>query len=293
MRLGVIFPQNEIGPRKEDVRSFVEAVEALGYKHLAIYDHVLGADISDRPNWRGPYTSETEFHEVLVLFGYCAAITRSLELVTSILILPQRQTALVAKQAAEIDLLSGGRLRLGVGLGWNEVEYESLGENFHNRGRRIEEQIEVLRKLWTEPVVTFHGQWHHIEAAGIQPLPVQRPIPIWMGAASEPAIRRAARLSDGWFPQFGADERGQQEVDRFRTFVREAGRDPDSVPIEARIHYADGDAQRWKRELEIWKKRDAKYVSVVTMKAGLDSPEQQISGIGRFMDAAREAGFAD
>ena len=186
MRIGAIFPQKEIGAQREGVHRFVEAVEALGYDHVAIYDHVLGADISNRPDWRGPYTSDTEFHEVLVLFGYCAAITHRIELVTSILILPQRQTALVAKQAAEIDILSGGRLRLGVGLGWNDVEYESLGENFHNRGRRIEEQIEVLRQLWTRPVITFKGRWHEINAAGIQPLPVQRPIPIWMGQHLSP-----------------------------------------------------------------------------------------------------------
>src|SRR5579872_7516102 len=162
MRLGVIFPQIEIGSDPAEVREFVRRVEESGYDHLAIYDHVLGADVAERPNWRGPYTSETEFHEVLTFFGFCAGITTRLELVTSILILPQRQTALVAKQAAEIDILSGGRLRLGVGLGWNDVEYQALNENFHNRGRRIEEQIEVMRKLWTNPVVTFHRRWHTI-----------------------------------------------------------------------------------------------------------------------------------
>jgi probable F420-dependent oxidoreductase len=290
VRLGVIFPQIEIGPEPRDVRRFVESVESLGYDHLAIYDHVLGADISKRPDWGGPYTNETQFHEVLVLFGYCAAITQRIELVTSILILPQRQTALVAKQAAEIDILSGGRLRLGVGLGWNHVEYEALGENFHNRGRRIEEQIDVLRKLWTEPVITYQGRWHHIDAAGIQPLPVQRPIPVWMGAATEPAIKRAARIADGWFPQYGADERGAQVVDMFRRFVREAGRDPAAVPIEARIHYGDGDRDRWKRELEVWRDRDAAFASVVTMKAGLTTPDQHIEAIERFMETSREFG---
>lgn len=292
MRLGAIFPQNEIGADPNDVRQFAEAVESLGYDHLAIYDHVLGADISDRPNWRGPYTSETPFHEVLVLFGYVAAITSRIELVTSILILPQRQTALVAKQAAEIDILSGGRLRLGVGLGWNDVEYESLNENFRNRGSRVEEQIEVLRQLWTKPVVTYEGRWHHIKAAGIQPLPVQRPIPIWMGAASEPAIQRAARIADGWFPQFGADQRGAEAVEMFRRLVRKAGRDPDSVPIEARIQYGDGDSGRWKRELDVWEERDAAYASLVTMNADLRTPRDHIDGIKRFMDVARAFGDA-
>jgi probable F420-dependent oxidoreductase len=291
MRIGAIFPQNDIGPNPETVRNYVQRVESAGYHHLAIYDHVLGADVSERPDWRGPYTSETEFHEVMTLFGYCAAITSRLELVTSILILPQRQTALVAKQAAEIDLLSGGRLRIGVGLGWNHVEYESLNENFRNRGRRIEEQIQVLRLLWTQEVVSFEGRWHHIDRAGIQPLPVQRPIPIWIGAAQEPAIRRAARIGDGWFPQYGADEQGERMVRMFRQFVVEAGRDPADVPIEGRIHYADGDPERWKRELETWRNRDATHVSVVTMRAGLVAPEDHATAVERFMETARA--FAD
>lgn len=285
MRLGVIFPQNEIGPDPVNVRMFVERVESSGYDHLAIYDHVLGADVSQRPDWRGPYTSETEFHEVVTLFGYCAAITRTLELVTSILILPQRQTALVAKQAAEIDLLSGGRLRLGVGLGWNPVEYESLNENFRDRGRRIEEQIEVLRLLWTNQVISFDGRWHHIDRAGIQPLPVQRPIPIWMGAATERAITRAARIADGWFPQHGADDEGEKMVAFFRRAVEDAGRDPAAVPIEARVQYGDGDAERWKRELNVWRQRDARYASVVTMRAGLESPAAHMDAVERFMEA--------
>jgi probable F420-dependent oxidoreductase len=288
MRIGVIFPQIEIGPDRDDVRSFIESVESLGYDHLAIYDHVLGADISNRPGWGGPYTSDTPFHEVLVLFGYAAAITERIELVTSILILPQRQTALVAKQAAEIDILSGGRLRLGVGLGWNHVEYEALDENFHNRGRRVEEQIDVLRKLWTQPVISYEGRWHHIDAAGIQPLPVQQPIPLWMGAATEPAISRAARIADGWFPQYGADERGAHMVEFFRRAVREAGRDPAAVPIEARIQYGDGDPDRWRRELEVWRDRDASHASLVTMKAGLATAADHVRAIEEFMAVARE-----
>jgi probable F420-dependent oxidoreductase len=286
MRFGVIFPQIEIGAEPANVNRFVRAVEALGYDHLAIYDHVLGASTAHRPNWTGPYTAESLFHEVLVLYGYCAAITERIELVTSILILPQRQTALVAKQAAEIDVLSGGRLRLGVGLGWNWVEYEALNENFHNRGRRIEEQIAVLRALWTEPVITFHGRWHHIEEAGINPLPVQRPIPVWMGASSDPAIRRAARIADGWFPQFGADAKGAAEmINRFLAYVREAGRDPKDVGIEARIHYGDGDADRWRHEVEIWIERGASHASLNIMNAGLTAPDEHIAAIERFKEA--------
>ncbi|HLE81312.1 MAG TPA: LLM class F420-dependent oxidoreductase, partial [Dehalococcoidia bacterium] len=194
MQLGVVFPQTEIGADPGGVRNYVQAVEQMGYAHLAIYDHVLGADPTNRPDWRGPYTSKTLFHEPMVLFGYLAALTQRLELVTSIIILPQRQTALVAKQAAEIDVLAQGRFRFGVGIGWNQVEYEALGEDFHNRGRRMEEQIAVLRALWTQEVVTFEGKWHRITEAGINPLPVQRPIPIWMGGGAEPVLQRIARL---------------------------------------------------------------------------------------------------
>lgn len=288
MQAGVIFPQTEIGDNPADVAKFVRAVESFGYDHMAIYDHVLGADVSGRPNWRGPYTSETAFHEVMVLFGFCAAITERLGLVTSILILPQRQTALVAKQAAEIDVLSRGRLRLGIGLGWNAVEYAGLNQDFHNRGKRVEEQIEVMRRLWTEPVVTFLGRWHRIEEAGILPLPVQRPIPVWMGASSEPAIRRAARLADGWFPQVGSNEEGGKTIELFRRYVHEAGRDPADVPIEARMSYGDGDRDRWRQELERWSSRGVAHISVVTMNAGLRGAEAHIEAIASFMHVAKE-----
>src|SRR5689334_14487443 len=190
--VGVVFPQTEIGADPAGVRAYAQAAQDMEFSHLVVYDHVLGADTSAYPGWSGPYTSETMFHEVFVLFGYLAAAAPKLELVTSVVILPQRQTALVAKQAAEIDVLTGGRFRLGVGIGWNFVEYEGLNENFKNRGRRFEEQIEVMRKLWTEPVITFEGQYHKITAAGINPLPIQRPIPIWIGGSAEAALKRAA-----------------------------------------------------------------------------------------------------
>src|SRR5215475_7588104 len=177
MRIGVVFPQTEIGSDPGAVREYAQAAEELGYSHILAYDHVLGANTASRPGWRGPYTSETQFHEPFVLFGYLAGLTQKIELVTGIIILPQRQTALVAKQAAEIDVLSGGRLRLGVGIGWNEVEYAAQGEDFHNRGKRIEEQVTLLRELWTNPLVQFDGEYHHVPDAGLKPMPVQRPIP--------------------------------------------------------------------------------------------------------------------
>ena len=229
---------------------------------------MLGADVGGRPDWRGPYTTEHQFHEILVLFGYLAAIAPGLELVAGVLVLPQRQTALVAKQAAEVDILTGGRLRLGVGLGWNVVEFEALGEEFGNRGRRAEEQIEVLRRLWTEPVVDFEGRYHRIPAAGLNPLPVQRPIPVWIGGSAEAAIRRAARLADGFFPQRPLEGGWPATLERFREWAGEAGRDPARIGIEWRASVAAGTPDDWRREAEEWRALGATHLSVVTMGGG-------------------------
>jgi probable F420-dependent oxidoreductase len=283
VQLGVVFPQTEIGADPGGVRAFAQAAEELGYHHLLAYDHVLGADVGSRRDWAGPYTAEHQFHEILVLFGYLAGVAPGLELVTGVLVLPQRQTALVAKQAAEIDILTGGRFRLGVGLGWNFVEFEALGEEFRNRGRRAEEQIEVLRRLWTEPVVTFDGEHHGIPAAGINPLPVQRPIPIWIGGSAEAAIRRAARLADGFFPQRPIKGGWPATMDRFRAWVEEAGRDPTSIGIEWRLSVAEGTPDGWRREAEEWRALGATHLSVATMRGGLAGSDAHI---GRIREAA-------
>ena len=286
MQVGVIFPQTEIGADPAAIRDYIQAVEELGYAHVAVFDHVLGADPTNRPDWgRRPYTHKSMFHEPLVLFGYLAALTRRLELVTSILILPQRQTALVAKQAAEVDVLSNGRLRLGVGIGWNEVEYEALGENFHNRGRRIEEQIAVLRALWTQEVVTFHGRWHHITEAGINPLPVQRPIPVWMGGMAEPVLKRLARVADGWFPQLRPDETARAALERLRQYAREAERDPAVIGIEARIGIATGTPEDWQRSYTAWQELGATHIALNTMGGGFASVDQHIEALRRFKEA--------
>ena len=285
MQLGVIFPQTEIGADPAGVRDFAQATEDMGYAHLIVFDHVLGADVSHYPDWAGPYTHRDMFHEPFVLYGYLAALTQRLELVTAVIILGQRQTALVAKQAAEVDVLSGGRLRLGVGIGWNAVEYEALNENFHDRGRRSEEQIDVLRALWTEDVIEVHGRWHHISHAGLNPLPVQRPIPIWLGGRVEAVIRRVARLADGWFPQFAPDDAGRQTIERLHQYAREAGRDPASIGIEGRISFAEGTPDDWRREAEAWRALGATHLSVNTMRAGLQTPDEHINAIRRFKQA--------
>src|SRR5215472_14838399 len=240
MKIGVVFPQTEIGTDPAVVRDYAQAAESLGYDHLLIYDHVLGAHTASRPKWTGPYTAAHSFHEPFVVFGYVAACTNRIELVTGVIILPQRQTALVAKQAAAVDVLSGGRLRLGIGVGWNEVEFEALGEDFRTRGKRIDEQVDVMRRLWTTKLVTYDGRWHRVPDAGINPLPVQRPIPLWMGGDSDVVIRRAARLADGWItlPTFRPGPAGQETVERLHGLIREAGRDPAAFGIEARMALA-------------------------------------------------------
>lgn len=288
MRIGVTFPQNEITADPGAVREYAQTAEELGYTHILAYDHVLGADPANRPGWKG-YTHESLFHEPFVLFGYLAGLTRQIEFVTGVIILPQRQTALVAKQATAVDVLSGGRFRLGVGLGWNPVEYQALGEDFSNRGRRVEEQIAVLRALFTQEVVTFHGQWHHIEAAGLLPMPVQRPIPIWLGGSVEATLRRVARLGDGWFPQMMPTEEARGAVERLRGYAEQAGRDPGTIGIEARVSIGDSTPDDWAAAVRGWRELGATHLAVNTMNAGLRSPGEHIEAIRRFKEAVGDA----
>jgi len=282
MRFGVVFPQTEIGTDPAVIRDFAQTAEALGYHHILAYDHVIGANPASRQGWRPPYTHKDSFHEPFVLFSYLAGVTKSLEFTTGVIILPQRQTVLVAKQAAALDVLSGGRLRLGIGIGWNPVEYEALGENFKNRGRRSEEQVEVLRQLWTQELVTYEGQWHRITDAGLNPLPIQRPIPIWFGGSDDRALRRLARLGDGWFPMMGPDDTCRAAIDKIGTYAREAGRDPKSIGIESRVTIGQKSPEEWKKEIEAWKNLGATHLAVNTMKAGLPTPTAHIEAIRRF-----------
>lgn len=288
MRLGVVFPQTEISDDPAVVHEYVQATEDLGYTHILAYDHVIGADLTNRPNWTGPYTIDTQFHEVFVLFGYLAGITTNVELVTGVLILPQRQTVLVAKQAIEVDVLSRGRFRLGVGVGWNDVEYEALDENFRNRGRRADEQIEVLRRLFTERSVTFNGRYHHIPAAGLLPRPVQERIPIWVGGSSDASLKRAARLGDGWLPQMPPGERAREMMEALRRYVADEGRDWSEFGIEARISIANKEPDVWQAEYDGWKELGATHISVNTMGAG-HGPREHIEAIRRFKDVIRES----
>jgi probable F420-dependent oxidoreductase len=286
MRFGVAFPTTEIGSDPTVIRDFVQAVEDSGYDHLTCIDHVLLAGTA-AGEWRAYYTRANMFHEVLVLFGFIAALTQRIELATAILIAPQRQTALVAKQAAEIDVLSRGRLRLGVGLGWNSVEYEALNESFSTRARRLEEQVEVLRKLWTRDLVTFKGTFHTLSDVGLNPVPVQRPIPIWIGAFEPRAIERAARLADGWFvnPRIGPGNEAGHAIGTFKSAAKAAGRDPARLGIDATIHVAGKSPEDCAAEAESWRALGASHVTIRTMYSGLSSPQRHIDMIRKIRAA--------
>jgi probable F420-dependent oxidoreductase len=277
MEIGVVFPQTEIGADVAAVRKYGQRVEELGYRHLVAYDHVLGADPAVHEGWDRAYDVDTTFHEPLVLFGYLAAIT-SLELVASVIILPQRETALVAKQAAEVDLLSGGRLRLGVGIGWNRVEYEALGQDFTVRGRRLTEQVGLLRRLWTEKSVTFHGKYDRITGAGLAPLPVQRPIPLWFGAESAPGFRRVGRIGDGWFPQMGPGPDLDAAKDAIAAAATEAGRDPAGIGMHGRYPWR-GDPDDLVSTAQLWRDTGATHVSINTMGAGLAGVDDHLAAL--------------
>lgn len=277
MRIGVVFPQTELGSDPAVLRAYGQRVEELGFTHILAYDHVVGADRTVHHGFQGPYDIDSTFHEPFVMFGYLAAVT-SLELVTGVIILPQRQSVLVAKQAAEVDVLTGGRFRLGIGLGWNAVEYEALGESFSNRGRRSEEQVEVMRKLWTERSVTYTGKYHTVTAAGLAPLPAQRPIPVWFGAASDRAYERAGRLGDGWFPMMGPGPGLDYALQQVNRAAESAGRDPKGIGMEGRVSWTE-DRAELAATIAAWKAAGASHLSVNTMKAGFANVDQHLAAL--------------
>ncbi|MCC9078129.1 LLM class F420-dependent oxidoreductase [Litorilinea aerophila] len=288
MKIGAVFPQTEFGNDPVALRDYAQTLEGLGYHHVLAYDHVLGANPNRPGGWNGPYTYQTPFHEPFVLFSFMAGVTTRLEFATGIIILPQRQTALVAKQAATLDVLSGGRLRLGIGIGWNQVEYECLNENFHNRGRRVEEQVEVLRLLWTQPLVQFKGRWHSIPDAGINPLPIQQPIPIWFGGHAEAVMRRIARWGAGWMPNYRRVEEARPNLELLEQFLAETGRSRDEVGLEPRLAYGDGNPDRWRQWMEEWQAVGATHMTVNTMGCGFATPAEHMAALERF---ARETGL--
>jgi probable F420-dependent oxidoreductase len=283
MKFGVTFPQTEFGSDPAAIRDYAQTAEALGYSHVIAYDHVLGADPDYYAPWKGPYTVHSPFHEVFLLFTFMAAVTEKLAFATFILILPQRQTPLVAKQAATLDVLSNGRFRLGVGIGWNKVEMEALGKDFHTRGRRSEEQISLLRELWTKPVVTFHGRWDTLVEVGLNPMPIQQPIPIWLGGHADAVLRRIARLGDGWMPGFRSAEQAAPSLEKLDQYLAENGRSRTNIGLEPRLLYHEG-PDIWLERIEGWRAAGATHLSLNTMGAGLVGPEAHIKAIRRFAE---------
>lgn len=287
MKIGVIFPQIEFPADPVAIRDYAQTAETLGFSHILAYDHVLGAN-PDRPGgWQGPYTHRDPFFDPFVLYSYMTALTTTIHFVTGILILPQRDTAVVAKQAACLDVLSDGRFRLGVGVGWNRVEMESIGHTFHNRGKRIEEQIEVLRLLWTEPLVRFDGRYHHLNDVGLNPMPMQRPIPIWIGGHADAVLERVARLGDGWFPNYRTPEQARPSLDKLDNYLAQYGRGRTDIGIEARLAFKDGTPESWQKAIAAWQEAGATHLTFNTMGAGLDTAVQHLQAITQFAQSLK------
>jgi probable F420-dependent oxidoreductase len=280
MKIGLIYPQTEYGSDPAAIHDYAQLAEELGFSHIEAYDHVLGAN-PDRPGgWQGLYTFHHTFMEPLTLFSYMSAFTKRLQFATGIVILPQRQTALFAKQAATLDVLSNGRLRVGVGLGWNQVEYTTLNEDFHTRGKRLEEQVAVLRLLWTQPLVNFSGRWHTIPDAGLNPLPVQRPIPLWFGGTAEAALKRAALLADGWIVSTTRTVAAVlPSLELINRTLAEAGRARSDFGLEARLVYGEGDPKIWRSQIQEWKAIGVTHISFNTMAHGFDTPAGHLAAV--------------
>ncbi|MFA5506490.1 MAG: LLM class F420-dependent oxidoreductase [Vulcanimicrobiota bacterium] len=278
MKIGVVYPQTEIGTTPTEVRDYAQGVAELGYTHFLAYEHVVGGDPEQHPELKAaPYDLDSRFQEPFVLFGYLAGIVPHMGFVTGIVILPQRQATLVAKQASVVDVLSDGKFRLGVGLGWNPIEYEALGQKWSNRARRFEEQIELMRELLSQKIVTFDGKYHKVTAAGLNPLPVQRPLPIWIGAAAEPAIRRAARIADGFFPLRKPEgSTWADEIEKLHGYLEEYGRDPRQFGIEVTLRTGNGSPEDWCKEMEEWKRLGASHLCIHTMGCGLSGVDAHL-----------------
>lgn len=285
MKLGVVFPQTEVGGDVGAVKAYAQTAEELGYDYLLAYDHVLGAN-PDRPGGWSGYTYTDSFHEPFVLFGYWAALTTTVELTAGVLVLPQRQTALVAKQAAEVDLLSNGRLRLGIGVGWNRVEYEALNVDFRQRGKRYDEQIELLNLLWTEPLVTYQGTYHTVSDAGLNPLPVQRPIPLWFGGRAEVALRRMARYGAGWMASGASPDEAERTLEKIHGYMAEYGRSPDEFGLDVWISVSQDGPDAWPALIERWRSLGVTHLGINTMNAGYQTIDQHLETVRRFREVA-------
>lgn len=285
IRVGAIFPQTEMRTNPQDIAKYATTIETMGFQHILVFDHVLGGSVEAYPHLKSRYNSASLFHEPLVLFGYLAAITSHLELVSGVIILPQRQTALVAKQASEIDILSSGRLRMGVGIGWDEIQFHAMNEQFSNRASRLEEQITLLRQLWRDDVIDFEGTYHTVKHAGINPLPTHRSIPIWIGASAEPAVRRAARIADGFISTALMGDELNNILRWIRDELDRNNRTPKEFGIEGRISLASGTEDDWKREFTLWQEAGASHLAFNTKDGQLHSFDEHLQVLERALRA--------
>jgi probable F420-dependent oxidoreductase len=286
-QIGAFFPTRDMPADRVAIRDWAQAAEAIGFDFVEVSDHVLGADRQALPNFEGPYDVDDSFHETFVTMAYMAAVTERVGLASGVLILPQRQTALVAKQAAQLDVVSGGRLRLGIGVGWNPVEYEALGQDWHVRGQRQAEQIELMNQLWTQRTVTFEGKFDRVHHAGVNPLPIQRPIPIWFGGGVDAVLRRAAKYGQGWIPLGRPDEHIEDQLVRLHKYLKDEGRDPGAFGIEAWVRSGIGEPDKWQAAAERWAALGATHVTFYTSGQGIGAVAQQIEAMKQFRDAVR------
>lgn len=287
MKFGVVFPHHEIGTDPGAIKAYAQAAEQeLQADHMLIYDHVLGADPNRPGGFTGPYDKDVAFHEPFTVFAFMAAVTSEIEFATSVLVLPQRQTALVAKQAAELAILSDYRFRMGIGSGWNDVEFEALDVPFEHRGSRQAEQVELMRRLWTEDVVDFKGKFHTVTLAGILPRPEQR-IQVWFGGIAPPLLRRCAKLGDGWFPLGTPNEESAKALEVMRTAREAAGKTWSSFGIQAQAQYRGGNPERWQRHAKRWSSLGCTHLAIATHNAGNTSVQEHIAAAREYLDAVR------
>lgn len=284
MQIGAVFPHNEIGTDPGAIKAYAQGVEAMGITHLLIYDHVLGADPDREGGFRGPYDKDVAFHEPFTTFAFIAGVTDKIDLITTVMILPQRQTVLAAKQAAEVALLSNNRFKLGIGVGWNELEYVGLNETFNNRGRRQEEQVDVMRKLWSEDSLDYTGEYHRIDKASINPRP-SKTIPIWFGGSAPALLDRVARLGDGWIPLMGANDKAKACIDTIKQTREAAGLSFDNFGIQAQAQYAGGSPERWRKHAEAWREMGCTHLAIATHNAGPTDVDGHLARIGEYQQA--------
>mgnify|MGYP006247433995 FL=1 len=287
MQYGAFFPTRDMPGDRVQIRDWAQAAEELGFDYIEVSDHVLGADREKIPGFEGPYDVDDSFHETFTTIAYMAAVTEKVGFASGVLILPQRQTALVAKQAAQVDVLCGGRLRLGVGVGWNPVEYEALGEEWSKRGRKQEEQVQLMKRYWTERTVTFDGEFDRVAHAGIKPMPIQQPIPIWFGGGVDAVLKRAAKHGDGWIPLGNPGRTSMAMLEKLHGYLAEEERDPAGFGIEAWIRYSLGGGEEWRRAVDTWRSNGASHATFYTSGQGAGGLDQQIEAMRRFMDAMK------